>query len=90
MSVNLMTYPWPDPTSRRIKQLEAERDSLLRLKVEREAEIVRLEAERDRYRENALDGECWRRCDACECTNIGCAPVDEGYCDAVIKEIDND
>lgn len=72
-----------------LRKAEAERDALMRLKCERGDEIRRIEAERDRYREKALDGECWRICDFGGCPKIGCDPEEEGYCAAVIEDVDS-
>lgn len=72
-----------------LRKALAERDALLRLKCEREAEIARLEADRDKYREKALDGECWRICDFGGCPNIGCDTEEKGYCDTVKNAVDS-
>ena len=72
-----------------LRKAEADRDALLRLKREMEDEIRRIEAERDRYREKALDGECWMICDGGGCPNIGCDQEAGGYCDIVIKAVDS-
>lgn len=67
----------------------------------REAEIVRLEAERDKYRDKAMQLACDLRssatgCDVCTSdkhpfTAIDCKYRRNGeYCNVVIEEVDND
>lgn len=70
-----------------LRKAEARVEILVSLKVEREAEVMRLEAERDRYKAKALEGECWARCGGGDCPMACCDHENGVYCNEVIGRV---